>query len=159
MKSEIIFRNYSTWRGRWGDEEGREIIISSSFDNPASWPFTLKKYDIREDEDNYNEIKTESEVIKLSKDLFNRIKQVIESNTGLKKCDEHIENQVRDGSCDEYYFSCDSFSKEVGGLSIYSCGYYEEDELPENKRTDNYTVYKAIKDIENVLKQEGIDLY
>ena len=159
MKSEIIFRNYSTWRGRWGDEQGREIIISSSFENPASWPFTLKKYDIAEDEDTYKEVKTESAVIKLSKDLFNKIKQTIESNTALRNCDEHIENNVRDGSCDEYYFSCDSFSKEVGGLSIYSCGYYEADELPASKRTDNYVVFKTIKDIENVLKQEGIDLY
>ncbi len=158
MKNEIIFSNYSTWRTRWGDEEGREIVISASFDNPASWPFTLKRYDIEYD-DSYNEIKTESALIKLSKDLYQRIKQAIASNRALANCEEHIENSVRDGSCDEYYFSCDSFSKQVGGLSIYSCGYYEADELPESKRTSNYIVYKTINDIEAVLAKDGISLY
>lgn len=159
MKSEIIFKNYSTWRGRWGDEEGREIVIASSFENPANWPFTLKRYDIEFDEDTYEEIKTESASIKLSKELFQRIKRTIENNRALATCEEHIENSVRDGSCDEYTFSCDSFTRQIGGLSIYSCGYYEADEVPASKRTDNYTVYKAIKDIEDVLAQEGISLY
>ena len=158
MKNEIIFSNNSTWRGRWGDEQGREIIISASFDNPANWPFTLKRYDIEYDDD-FKETKNLSANIKLSKDLYQKIKQAIASNRALASCEEHIENHVMDGSCEEYYFSCDSFSKQVGGLSIYSCGYYEADELPENKRTSNYVVYKTIKDIEAVLAQDGISLY
>ena len=158
MKTEIIFSNYSTWRGRWGDEHGREIIISASFDNPANWPFTLKRYDIDVDDDTYEETKTLSANVKLSKDLYQRIKNAIQSNRRLAACKENIENSVMDGSCDEYYFSCDAFSKRVGGLSICSVGYHEA-ELPESKRGDSYAVYKTIKDIEDILEKEGISLF
>jgi len=159
MKSEIIFSYHATWRGRWGDEHGKEMVIGANFDNPAVWPYTLKKKEFDVNEDTYQEEVTEEKTIKLSKALYEKLKQTVEKNSGLRSCEESIENGVMDGTCEEYYFSCNAFSKRTGGLSIYSGGSYEADEYAPSKRTDNYVVYKAMKDLEGVLQQEGIELF
>ena len=159
MKSEIIFRCYETWRGRYADEHGREIVIAANFENPAIWPFTLQKKQFDIDDVTYEEQVTDEQSVKLSKALYENLKQVIERNSALRSCGENIKNGVMDGTCEEYYFSCNAFSKRTGGLSVYGSGSYEADELPASRRTDNYVVYKAIKDIEAVLKQEGIELF
>ena len=159
MKSETIFRLYSTWRGRWGDEQGSEIVIEANFDNPASWPFYIKRYNIAFDDDTYEEIKEEIKSVRISKAIFDKIKSSIANNKALEYCEEEIENEVRDGTCESFIFSCDKFTKNIGGLSILSCGYFESEDLEPEDRTANYVVRKAYDDIIAILESAGIDIY
>ena len=62
---------------------------------------------------------------------------------------EDIDNDVMDGSSESYYFSCDSFSKSIGGMSIYSIGYYEQ-KKPNNQKTDNYKVFVLVNKIKEI---------
>ncbi len=156
MKSEIIYKNFSTWRGRWGDERGREIVIFADFSNPANWPYSIECYNIEYDED-YNQIRTLTSKTKLSKELFNKLKNIIASNKEITAFNDHAQNSVMDGSNDSFYFCCDAFSKSVYGLSILSVGRYE---LEDRKaKSVNYHTFKIVDEIEKALKQAGISLY
>lgn len=157
MKSQVIYSYNSTWFGRWGNTEGEEIIISADFSDPKIWPFTIKRYELSEDDDTFEEIKTEVFTKKLPKDVFMRVKKVIEDSAeDLKECPSEIENSVRDGSDDMFVFATDSFSKTICGASILSEGAYEDEN---GDWGDNYDVYKAVKEIEKVLSASGINMY
>ena len=152
MKSEIIYRNESSWFGRWGEDEGHEIVISADFSNPANWPYTAKRREFEDGED------TECKVYKLSKALYEKVKATIAANKELAGCEEHVENGGRDLSDDSYFFACDSFSKQIYGASIYSVGSHEA-EGPAKDRTANYYVYKTVKEITEVLNAGGVDIW
>ena len=154
MKIEIIFKNSSNWFNRYAEVEGSEIIISACFDDPLSWPYTLKRYSVED----YSE-RTEEANIKLPKELYLKIKAIIASHTELVSCKEHVENAVSDGQDDAYYFACDSFSKEIFGASIYSVGSFEEEDYPKIPRTTNYHVYRTVKDIEEALSSAGVSMW
>ena len=152
MKSEIIYKRSSSWFGRWGEDEGSEIIIAADFINPAQWPYTAKRREYADDVEKVNK------TFKLSKDLFYKVKDVIASQRNLATCSTEVHNGGRDLSDDSYFFSCDSFTKEIYGASIYSVGYHEA-EGPSRDWTANYYVYKAVNDIEKTLKDGGVDIW
>lgn len=157
MKSQVIFNYCSTWFGRWGNEEGEEIIISADFSDPRVWPFVLKRYELSEDEDTCQEVRTEVLSKRLPKDAYLRVKKAIDDNAeSLKACPDDIENAVSDGSDDMFVFTTDTFSKKICGASILSVGSYEAEE---DQKTSNYDVYKAFNDIIEALKASGIDIY
>ena len=158
MKSETIFNFHSTWMGRYGDEEGYEITVSSDFSNPASWPFTVKRYDISYDDD-FHENKEEALSRRISKGAYDRIKSVIASSSSLRYDSDEIDAQVMDGSCDEFFFACDEYQRTLGGSSVLSIGSFEADECDPAARTIAYTIHTVFKEIENILKSEGIDLW
>ena len=158
MKNETIFNFRSTWFGRYGDEEGFEVTVSAEFTNPSVWPFTVKKHDLSYDDD-YNEIKTETLSSRISKGTFDRIKSVIASSTSLRYDSDEIDEDVMDGSSDEFFFACDEYSRTVGGSSLLSIGSYEADNSSPDERTIAYTLYKVCEEIESILKEEGIDLW
>ncbi len=157
MRSEIIFSYNAEWYGRWGNAEGKEIVIASSFDNPVKWPFTLKRTE-RHDDDDFNEIIDSEETVNLPKALFDRIKRIIAEHGELVFCESDIENAVMDGTSEAYSFLCDDFSFKCYGSSIMSVGSYEANRTPD-KRTDNYTVYTAVKAIEEALASADISLW
>ena len=157
MKSEILYEYSSYWRGHWGDEHGTKIVIASCFDNPAVWPFTIKRYDIDIDDDTYEEHCKESLCVRLPIDVFEKIKNYIEENSALRACENHIRNAVMDGSDDSFYFGCDSYTKRTGGSSVLLCGSFEA-EGPERERTGNYVIKVAVDAIEKILNEAGIEL-
>lgn len=158
MKNETIFNFRSTWFGRYGDEEGYEITVSCDVTAPGSWPFTVKKYDITYDDD-FNESREETVCARISKGAFDRIKSVIAGNSSLRYDSSEIDGDVMDGSSDEFFFACDEYQRTLGGSSVLSIGSYEADECAPEKRSIAYTIYKVFREIEDILKSEGVDLW
>ena len=154
MKSEIIYRESTSSRGRYGNKTISTIMVSSNFDNPVNWPFTVT-IEIISEHMFSNESDVDTENYRISKDAFFKIKQIIAENIEIASCSENINNSVMDGSSESYYFSCDSFSKSIGGMSIYSIGYYEQ-QKPNNQKTDNYKVFVLVNKIKEILRNEGI---
>ena len=152
MKSEVIYRKSSSWFGRWGEDEGNEIVIAADFSNPAQWPYTATRREFEDEED------TEKKVYKLSKATFENVKAAIAKNRELASCPGEVHNDGCDLSDDSYFFACDSFSKQIYGASVYSVGSYEA-EGPSSKYTTNYYVYKTVNDIEAALKAGGVDIW
>lgn len=159
MKSETIFNFHSTWRGRYGDEHGSLITVYSDFQNPGAWPFMVKRFDIDVDEDTYKEIKTEAVARRISKGAFEKIKGVIASNRSLRYDSDEIDVDVMDGSCDEFYFGCDEYSRTLGGLSVLSTGSYECENYPPEKRSIAAAIYETYEKIIKIIESEGIDLW
>ncbi len=157
MRSETIFKYTTYWRGRYGDQHGREIVVSSCFDNPGQWPFTVRFYDIDIESFPYRENKEETEAIRISAEIFEEIKRYIDGNSALRGCAENIGNDVMDGSRQSFYFACGSYSKSVGGLSILGTGAYEAS-TPGATHTANYTVYAATEAIKAILAKIGVNL-
>ena len=165
MRSETIFKHRTFERGRYDDEYTTTITIASDFSNPAVWPYTLKQVetesDIDPDSDDLFAMKETSEEtrsVRLPKDVFEKIKASIESNTALKGCEETVENAVMDGVSDSFFFSCDSYQKSVSGCEIFHFAENEESK-PAHLRSTNYTVSKAVDTIIAILKDAGIALY
>lgn len=157
MKSEIIFMHRSEWMNRDANTEGRLVIISADFDDPSSWPFTLKAYDTFDD-DNYHEIKEQTELKKISKEGFEKIKKCIENNSELQHCAEELRGvRVMDGESDHFHFKCDTYEKDVYGSSIISIGENQAEDVT-LKKTDYYNVYNAVMQIKDVLQEIGIDV-
>ena len=152
MKSEVIYKVSSSWFGRWGDDEGYEITIAAAFDDPSAWPFTVTRRRFYDDEETF------CKTYKISKDLFYKIKGIIAAQTYLADCPSEIENQGRDLTDDSYLFSCNEYTKQIYGASIESFGSYEADGNPDD-RTANYFVYVTVKEIENAIKDAGVDIY
>lgn len=149
MRSETIFKFTARWRTRYGSHQAREIAISSCFDNPGQWPFTLKRYDIFVNSFDYSEDKQEYETVRISAETFEEIKRYIENNAALKACPENIENNVMDGSMESFYFACNSYTKRTGGMSVLGSGHYG---------SANSTVCSAIEGIGAILAKSGIEL-
>ena len=158
MKNETIFYFNTTWRTRYGDEEGSEIIVSADFSNPGAWPFTVKRYAIEYD-DSYNETKTEELSARISKGAFDKIKLAISKNRSIRYDSDEIDCNVMDGSNDEFYFSCDEYSRTLGGCSVLSIGRYEAEECAPNKRSIAYAIHTVYEEILNILKSEGVDVW
>jgi len=156
MKSEIIFSYSGMSRGRYREISTSEIVIEANFDNPAAWPFILRRKKTIDRKLLQQKEVLLDESIKLSKALYEKIKQTIEKHSALRTCEEHIETGAMDGTSETFYFSCNAFSKRIGGVSICGAGHYEA-EKPTSERTDCYVVYKAFEEIQKILKQENIN--
>lgn len=149
MRSETIFKFQKRWRTRYGSHQASEIVIAACFDNPGEWPFTLKRYDIFIDSFDFSEDKQEYETVRISAEMFEEIKRYIEGNAALKACPEHIENEVMDGTRERFFFACNSYSKDIGGMSILGSGTYG---------SANATVCSAVEGIGAILAKAGIKL-
>ena len=157
MDSQTIFRYYASTWNRYGELEDSEICISANFDDPAAWPFTLKRFRYENDECSFEQEKILESEIKLPKALFCKLKGVIEMQGELSDCPRQIDNQVMDGTDETFYFVGDGFYKEVFGLCIYSTGAYEEQ--GGCAKTWNNVVYRAVKKIEDTLAEAGLALW
>lgn len=98
------------------------------------------------------------EIEEIPAEVAEQVLQVIENHPGLASCPREVSS---DGHFDEYEatfsFVCDSFSVWVNGYHILSQGELES-ELPAEERSPCYTVWKAFRDIEAVLKAHGIEV-
>ena len=159
MNSEIIFYRESNWRGRYGDSNRKDISIRADFSNPAEWPYTLKKVHTRY-ERGTGSVPVSSETLKLSRDLFLKIRGVIaDAKYELASCEEDIENGSMDGAGEAYTFTIDGFSKLIRGDEIYGTGSWEAEKYEENRRTENFVVYSVVKKIEDLLASANICLW
>lgn len=156
MKSELIFNYIYTSFNRNGETEGYEVGISSDFSNPTKWPFTLKRYEISEDPNSYDEIRDMTEEIRLPADVFAGVKKIISSHSELTSCEECMD--TGHGGVEEFIFNGDSFSKNISGEGILSIGSYEAEELPQEMRGDHYIIYSVIQEMSDYLESKGIDL-
>ena len=79
MRSEVIFRYNTNYRGRYDDEHTQEIVISAEFGGTASWPYTVKefteatRYDYYSDSLEVVEPRTEVRCHRISKEAFDRM--------------------------------------------------------------------------------------
>ena len=163
MKSEVIFQFTTSWRGRYEDEHSSEIVISADFSGAAGWPYSVREFQEVSEYDYPNgfqvvEPRHEVRCDLISKEVFDRIKRYIAGNTELKNCKEHLENDVMDGGSENFFFGCDSYTKQIGGLSVRLCGHYES-EGPSYRRTGNYTVYQAVNEIDRILSELKVSLF
>jgi len=157
MENEIIFSYYTTWHDRYEDK-GEKTVIAANFDDPAVWPYTVKKY--ATDEENFSDPEPPYEIgsARLSPALYAKLKAIITwYHVELEVVPPHLERDVRDGSVDEFYFATDYFEYTVGGMSVLGFG-SEEEEWPEEKRDGYYTVFCIYRELDEALRAEGIEL-
>lgn len=159
MKSEIIFQYNAESRGRYGEQHEYDVKVLSDFADPTVWPYrvvvekvTEAAFAAADDEPD-----VDKETYRISKACFEQIKSVIERSKNLLECKDEIDNEVYDGSADLFYFACDSFKKQITGLSIIGSA-WGEDDLPEHKRSDNYRVKQAYDAIKDILVSQNIDV-
>ena len=154
MKAEVIFSYTAMGRGRDGDRYTNRLTISSSFDDPAKWPYVLKT--VSESSRGGTTTVTGQEEIKISKDVFLSIKHIIASHPELMTCKRSIDNGSMDGSIEHMTFACDSFSCQIGGDSIRGSAAYEMEKYPRARWSDNATVYAVYLEIKNALDAAGL---
>ena len=160
MKSEIIFKELSSCRGRYGDTNETTITIGASFESPAEWPYTLKEVCTNEDGWGGKPEVTRSECYKLSKDLYAKIKAVIsDAKSALDACEEELENGSMDGCVEAFTFTVDGLDKFIHGDEILSSGSYEAEKYAPDMRGDSYVVYSVVEKIKNLLAGAGIEIY
>ena len=160
MKSEIIFKEESSCRGRYGDMNTTVITIGASFENPAEWPFTLKSVRTKRTGWDREEEVLNSESHKLSKDLYGKIKDVIlNSADELDSCETELENGSMDGCVEAFTFTVDGLDKFIHGDEILSSGSYEAEKYAPDMRGDSYVVYSVVEKIKNLLAGAGIEIY
>ena len=159
MKSEVIFEYDTSSRGRWGDLHNYEVKIFSTFEDPTVWPFGVERRESTESDDLDEEGEAEESVesFRISKAVFEEIKDLIARSTELLSCADEIYNEVWDGSSDRFYFSCDAFSKTICGESILGSA-WGEDKLPEHQRSDNYRVNGVYEKIKAILDAQNINV-
>jgi hypothetical protein len=160
MKSEIIFREVSSCRGRYGDMNETTLTIGASFDNPAEWPYTLKQ--VRTNQRRWDSPKeiTYEESYKLSKDVYTKIRGIIaDAKYDLQSCDEALENDTMDGCVEAFTFSVDGFEKLIHGDEILSSGSYEAERCTPDKQTENYVVFTVVEKMKTLLSSVGIEIY
>ena len=156
MNSEVIYYRESNWRGRYGDSHRKDVTIGADFSSPAEWPYTLKKVHVAY---SGGERTPETEIIKLPRDLYLKIRAVIaDAKAMLDECEEEIDNGSMDGTGEAYTFTVDGSSKLIRGDSIYGEGSWEA-EQDESRRSDNYTVYSVVHKIEELLGSANINLW
>lgn len=159
MKSEIVFQYNAESRGRYGEQHEYDVKVLSDFDDPTVWPYQVTVERVTESAfaDSDDEPDVDRESYRISKSCFEQIKAVIAGSTKLQECKDNIENEVYDGSAELFYFACDSLKKQITGLSIIGSAWGEE-ELPEHKRSDNYTVKKVYDAIKAILDAQNINV-
>lgn len=151
-----IFSYEQSWRGRWGDEHEYCVTIIADLQDPTKWPFQLKKQSAYEDDDGKMQYEPET-VQKLSKALFQKLKQLIGEHQELAQLPEKIDNGVSDGVVEAFYFCCDSFSAFVHGSSVLSSADYEEEHPhPED---ENRPIGRVFNAIEQLLRENGLTLW
>ena len=158
MKSEILFKLETSYRGRYGNVYGYRQTIGAYFDNPAEWPYIAKKERTERDR-SYRDVVTECDSFKLPKDIYLKIKAVIaDAKIDLISCEERIENDTMDGGIECFTFAVDGFEKRISGDEILSSGSYEAEKYSESERTDSYVVYNVVEKIKALLAKANIDL-
>ena len=156
MNSEVIYYRESNWRGRYGDSHRKDVTIGADFTSPAEWPYTIKKVHVTY---SGGERTPESETIKLPRELYLRIREIIvEAMPLLDECEEEIDNGSMDGTGEAYTFTVDGSSKLIRGDSIYGQGSWEAEQA-ESRRGDSYTVYAVVKKIEDALAAANVSLW
>ena len=156
MKNETLFSFYTTWHDRYEDK-GEKTVIAADFDDPTVWPYTIRKYEIDEESFEYPRPQYEIGTARLSPILYAKLKAIVASHPELTEVPPHLENAVRDGSVDEFYFACDDFVCAIGGMSVLGFG-SDEEALPESERNGNYTVLCVYRALDEALRAEGIEL-
>ena len=154
MKSEVLFRYYASWRGRYTSSEGFEITIRSDFSNPAVWPYQVEKYTWEESMfDDPKQEETRS--AKLPLPVFNRIKQLIAATPALAECEKDWDGSYSSsGQYDRVFFGCDAFQTTVQGSCLMDDGRYGTEEGETN---DAVLVYRMANEVMQLAKEAGID--
>ncbi len=154
MKNEIIFVYNSSYFGRWGEDNTTNITIFSDFSDISKWPYQIKVEerveDSLDDEDNCDS----TTYHKISKNLFENLKNTIAKHTELTKLPENIDYvMVRDGTSEYFEFVCPSFKKIINGTSLLSIGAHEIEKDPNSKQYCAI-LYRAYQDIKKLIDTE-----
>ena len=158
MKSEIIFRHLHSEYDRWGTEEFTETVILADFNGAAAWPWSIVKrsytmgdaFDPTDDE----ETEISCERARLSKAVFDSVKNIIASYPTLATCPEITDDSMTHYYSDSYYLACDEFSRKLGNISCDA----DEESLPLSERSAAYFVKEIITKINGAISQSGITI-
>ena len=158
MKSEIIFKHLHSEYDRWGGEEFTETVISADFDGASAWPWSIVKRCYTEgdafDPTDDTETEISCERKRLSKAVYDSIKNIIASYPELATCQEITDDSTSHYYSESYFFACDEFSRRLGNVSSS----YDEEALPISERSAAYFVKEIITKINRVISPIGLTL-
>lgn len=155
MKSEVIFKYTTSWRGRYTQDEGYEITIYADCDDPTVWPYQVKyrRWEVSEFDDD-PEIH-EEETKPIPAPVFNKIKELISDHTEILLCNEDLyEGWTSNNVAEDIWFACDAFTKSISGNSLFYDG---QQDYQSGKDSDFATIYVLAKQITDILQEQGID--
>ena len=158
MKSEIIFRHLHSEYDRWGAEEFTETVILADFNGAAAWPWSIVKrsytmgdaFDPTDDE----ETEISCERARISKAVFDSVKNIIASYPELATCREITDDSMSHYYSDSYLFTCDEFSRKLSNAANDG----DEESLPRSERSAAYFAKEIITKINLVISQSGITI-
>ena len=94
----------------------------------------------------------------ISEEVVEQVLQVIKNHPELQSCPLEIPSKYESGDLRDWFtFACDSFVVHVYGHYILDAG-KRESKLPAEQRSPNYIVWRAFRDVKDVLAANGIDM-
>ena len=158
MKLEVVFSYTRRSRDRYENEKTNTVSVLYMSSQPSDWPYLIKT-EWKSERGNiwfgdYEVTDEGEETTKIPQHVFEGVKAIVARHSQLQYCKDNIDNPIMDGGSEDFQFSCDTFTKNIGGLEVLLCATYDENK-PASQRSDNYYVSKAFNEIQTYLESQG----